>query len=175
MLIKTPTHILTHKPNQLYSSAIHQAQRLPACNLFLRRKTTVDGLDNDSGNLVWIRIAGRSPVLKVSLALSRAGSWNSHTRPTVRHTPGEFVDATRFVLAGQTVSIALAIHFDVLDLAGFEFLHGRFDVLHAALLAHIFRRDVGVQPGAVPVSWDGLRSEGDHCAKLFGDAVEEES
>jgi len=71
--------------------------------------------------------------------------------------------------------VALAVHLHVLAVALRQRLHGLFNVLHAAVGAHRFRADVGVQARAVPVARDRLGREGDLGAELFRHAVEEEA
>ena len=47
--------------------------------------------------------------------------------------------------------------------------------LVAAVLSHGFCGEVGVATGAVPVTGDRLRVQGDHGAELLGDAVQQVS
>lgn len=77
--------------------------------------------------------------------------------------------------AREALLVALAVDGNVLGVAALELLDGGLDVLHAALLAHLDGREVGVQAGAVPVAGDGLGVERDLGAELLGDAVEEEA
>lgn len=63
----------------------------------------------------------------------------------------------------------------MLRVAGRKLLHGLLDGLHATLSTGRLGGDVGVKTGTVPVTRDGLGSEGDLCAELLSNAVEEES
>ena len=79
------------------------------------------------------------------------------------------------MLASHAELVVLAIDGHVLLLAASKLLHGGLDGLHAALLTGLLGRDVGVQTSAVPVTGDGLRSEGDLGTELLSDAVQDEA
>lgn len=132
-------------------------------------------LDYDTSDLIRVSVASWPPVLKVSLSFHRALSWNSDTSTTVGNGPAETVNATCLVIPSQTLPVALSIYSNVLFVALLELLHGGFDVLHSALLAHFLGGDVGVKTGTVPVARDRLGAEGDLGAKLFGNAGKKET
>jgi hypothetical protein len=137
-------------------------------------KTTY-GLDDDSSDLVGISIAGRSPVLEVALTLLGAHTRDTNAGTTIGNTPVEFVDAASLMSASQTSIVTLTVDLDVLSMACLEFLHSSFNVFHATIIAHLSGRDVGMETSSIPVTWDGLGSEGDLGAELFSDTVEEEA
>lgn len=64
------------------------------------------GFHHNSSNLIRIRIACRSPVLKVALPSSSALSRYADTRSTVSDTPAEGVDVGCLMLAGHAVAVA---------------------------------------------------------------------
>ena len=132
-------------------------------------------LDDNARDLVRVAITGRPPILEVALALPGARARDAHAGAAVGDAPAEALHAGRLVLARHAFGVALAVHFDVLDVARLELLHRRLDVLHAAVGAHLRRRHVGVQARAVPVARDGLGREGDARAEFLGDAVQEEA
>lgn len=75
----------------------------------------------------------------------------------------------------ETLLVTLTIDGNVLNMAGFELLHGGLNDLHTTLSTHRSGRDVGVETGSVPVTLNGLGVEGDLDTKLFSDTVEEET
>lgn len=132
-------------------------------------------LDYDTSDLVRVSIASWPSVLKISLSLPSALSWNSDTGATVGNAPAETLDATGLVTTGQPLLVALSVHGNVLLVALLELLHGGFDVFHSTLLAHFLGGDVGVKTGTVPVTRDRLRVERDFGTKFLGNAGKEET
>ena len=132
-------------------------------------------LDHDTGDLVWVRVAGGSAVLKVAAAFLSNGGSDTDAGAAVGDTGAEGIDGARLVVSRQTQGVVGAVDGNVLFVALLQSLDGGLDVLHAAGLAHLLGRDVGVEAGAVPVPGDGLGVEGDLGAKLLGDAVQQET
>ena len=77
--------------------------------------------------------------------------------------------------ASKTESVVFSVNGDVLLVTSFELLDRSLDVLHASFLAHLSTREIAVKTSSVPVTWNWLGVEGDLGAKLFRDAVEEET
>lgn len=63
-------------PNSIAVKHVESDPLLCDC-LLLRWDSTVDSLDNDTGDLVRVTVRGWSSVLKVALALPCARSWNA--------------------------------------------------------------------------------------------------
>ena len=137
------------------------------------RSTRTYSLNNDTGDLVRVSIAGWSAVLEVALAVLGDLAGDTDGAATVGDTVRELVDRAGLVAAGEALLIALTVDGNVVEVTGLELLHGGLDVLDATLSAHLLGGDVGVQTGAVPVAGDGLGSEGDLDTELFRDAVED--
>lgn len=131
--------------------------------------------NNDTSDLVGIRVTGGSSVFEIALSVLCTLSGDTDTATTVGDTPAELVDASGLVAAGETVLVTLAVDSDVLWVTGLEFLHGGLDDLHATLGTHGSRGHVGMEAGAVPVTGDGLGSKADDDTEVFGDTVEEEA
>ena len=93
--------------------------------------------DYDARDLIRIGIGRRSSIFKVSHSLLGTSPWNSNASPTIRNGPSELVDVARFVLSRQPFAITLAIHGNVVFVTTLELFHRSFNVLHAALLAHL--------------------------------------
>jgi len=136
---------------------------------------TTYGLHHDAGDLIRVGVGRGSAILKVSVALLSALARDPDRGATVRDAVGEGVDGAGLVAARETQRVVLAVDGDVLLVAALELLDRGLDVLHAARLAHVRRREVAVEAGAVPVAWDRLGVEGDLGAELLGDAVEQET
>lgn len=75
----------------------------------------------------------------------------------------------------HAVGIAFTVDLDVLSMALLKLLHRLFNVFHATFFTHLLGGDVGVETSAVPVTRDGLGSEGDLGAEFFGNTVEKPS
>ena len=56
-----------------------------------------------------------------------------------------------------------------------KLVHHRFDGLETTIKTHILGRDVGMETGAVPVTWDWLGVEGDDDAEFFCNTVKQEA
>lgn len=132
-------------------------------------------LHHDTSDLVGVGVGGGSSVLKVSVALVRTLPWNSDRSTTVGDTVREAIDAAGLVAAGQTESVVLTVHGNVLLVASLKLLDSSLDVLHAALNTHLLAGEVAVHTGTVPVTGDWLGVEGDLGAEFFGDTVEQET
>ena len=132
-------------------------------------------LHDDARDLVGVGVGGGAAILKVAVALGGALAGNADRRAAVGDAVRELVDGARLVAARQALLVVLAVHGDVLLVAGAELGDGRLNVLHAALLAHLLGREVAVQARAVPVAGDGLGVHRHLDAELLGDAVEEEA
>lgn len=78
--------------------------------------STVDGLHNDTGDLVRVGVGGGTTILEVTVALGGALAGNADRRATVGDAVGELVDGTRLVSAGETELVALAVDKDVYKL-----------------------------------------------------------
>lgn len=139
----------------------------------LRWSTAADGLDHDTGDLVWVAVGRWTTVLEVSVTLVGAFTWNTDRGTTVGDTIGERVDGASLVLAGETEFVIGTVDGDVLLMTLRELLKSSLDELHATWLTHLLGGDVGVETRAVPVTWDWLGVEGDLDAEFFSDTVEE--
>lgn len=69
--------------------------------------------------------------------------------------------------ASKAGLVTLAVDGNVLVVAGRKLLDSSLDVLHATLLAHLLRAEVGVETSAVPVAGDGLGLERNLGAELL--------
>lgn len=134
-----------------------------------------ESLDDDASDLVRVGVGRRAAVLEVALALLGAGTIDTDGGAAVGNAPGELVVSGGLVLAGHPEHVVLAVDLHVLDLARRQLLHGRLDVLHAAVRARLLGGDVCVQTGAVPVAWNGLGRKGHLRAKFLGNALQDES
>lgn len=132
-------------------------------------------LHQDTGDLVRISVGSWSSILKISIALVRALSWDADRGTTVGNTIRELINATSLMSAGETEGVVLTIDGNVLLVTTFKLLDGSLNVLHTALLSHLLRREVAVKTGTIPVARDWLGVEGDLCAELLGNAVKEET
>lgn len=86
---------------------------------------------------------------------------------------GESTNMSRLVFTRQPHLVILPIDRDMLHMLLRELLNRSLDRLHAALLAHLLRGEVGVAAGTVPVAGEGLGVEGDLDAEHLRDADEE--
>ena len=100
---------------------------------------------------------------------------NTNGGTTIRDTPAELVHASSLMQTSHPLGIALAIDGDVLHVALLKLAHGSLNSLHATIFAHFSGGDVGVETGAVPVTWDRFGGKGDLNAIFFSDTVEEEA
>ena len=94
-------------------------------------------------------------------------------RTTVRHAVAELVVRRGFVRPGETRLNVVSVTGDVLLDARTQGLAARDDVIPATGRTHLLGREVGVCPGAVPVTLDGLRGKRDVDFVVFGDALEQ--
>ena len=138
-------------------------------------KGSAYSLHHHAGNLVRVGVARWSSVLKVTLALLCTLSRNSDAGTTVGDTPAKLINVSSLMSAGQTLAVTLSVDFNMFDVALLELLHSRLNVLHPAFLTHRLSRYVGVETGAVPVTGDRFRVEGDDDTEFFGDAVQQET
>jgi hypothetical protein len=137
--------------------------------------STEASLHEKTGDPVRIGVGGGATVLEVTITLVADLTGNTDGGTTVGDTPGELINGTSLVAAGEAELVTLAVDGNVLLVAALELLDGSLDVLHATLLAHLLGGEVAVQTGTVPVTGDGLGVDGDLGAKVLGDAVEEEA
>lgn len=74
---------------------------------------TVNGLHNDTGDLVRVGIGGGTSVLEVTVALGGNLTGNTDGCATVGDTICELVDGTSLVPSGKTELVALAVNENV--------------------------------------------------------------
>ena len=134
-----------------------------------------DSLHHHTSDLIGIRIRSGSSVLKVSLSSCSTLSWDSDASTTVRNTPVELVDTCSLVSACHACFIALAVDCNMFQMTLLKLVHYRFDGLETTIKTHILGGDVGMETGAVPVTWDWLGVESDDNAEFFCNTVKQEA
>lgn len=101
-------------------------------------------------------------------------SWDTDGCTTISNAGAEISDVSGLMLATETHVVVLAVNEDVLLVLLGQLLNSCFDELHSARLTHLFRAEVGVASGTIPVTtWLSLGVEGDADAPHFGDTDQE--
>src|SRR5205085_3808503 len=109
-------------------------------------------LQDPAGDAVRIAERVRPPVLEVAaVAVLHEAVRDPNRRAAIRDPVVEPVDRLRLVEPGEPHVVVGAVDGDVVFLVGIEGRHQRREVLLAAGLAHVPRREVRVQSGPVPV------------------------
>lgn len=75
--------------------------------------------------------------------------------------------------ASESLVVAFAVDRDVFLVPFFELGHGRLDVFHAPIRAHLGGGNVGMETSAVPIAGDRLGCKGNRSAEFFGDPVKQ--
>src|SRR5919198_389868 len=122
------------------------------------RGDRLDRLQDAAGDPVRIGHRVRPAIFEITaVAAVHEAVRDADRRPAVGDAVREVADGRRFVKAGQAQVVLGAVAGDVLVARLRERAHQRGEVLLAADLAHVLRREVRVQPRAVPVDVDAER------------------
>src|SRR5215212_640238 len=112
----------------------------------------LDRLQDPAGDAVRIGHRVRPAILEVAaVAALDEAVWDPEGRAPIGDAVCELIDRRSLVEAGETQVVVRAVAGDVLVARLREPGHQRCEVVLAADLAHVLRREVGVQPRAVPV------------------------
>lgn len=130
-------------------------------------------LHHDTSDTIRVRIACRSPVLKITFTFLGTLSRDTNTRTTIRDGIAEFVDGCSLMFACHSLGVTLSVDQDVLFMAFSKLLACILNCLHAAIFPHLRCGDVGMQASAVPVPFDWLGLDGDLGSEFFSHAVKE--
>src|SRR6056297_402088 len=132
-----------------------------------------DGVGHEAGDDVRVDVGVGATIFEVALLVDSDLPGDADRGATVGHAVAELVVALGLVRSGQTVLDAGAVVGDVQGSLLAERLAAGFDVLVAAVLAHLLGGEVGVGAGAVPVALGGLGIECRRDAVVLADPVEE--
>merc|ERR550517_2422075 len=136
-----------------------------------------DSSDDDLSNRVRVAVAGRSPVLQVSVSLLRHVPGDPDAAASVGHPGTEVVDAGGLVESSQSPLVVLSligvVRHDVFLVVPGEVVDRSLNGLHTSGYPHRVSGEVTVSSSSIPVSGHWLGIKGHHHSEVLGHSAEE--